>query len=342
MTTGNDNFQIRLLEPEEFEHWDQFAEAAPGGTFFHMTRWAKIIRNVFGRDFQILALFKNETLQAGFLHWPKTIFAYRMITRAPVTPYQGFIFKPSTKAKSSGAIAANQTLSNLLIKHLLEKYHYIDIVSVPQQTDVRPFIWQGFSARPRYTYTFPLLPFGELKKKFSQALRRKIKNLSGGLQVEESQETAALLQFVMESYRYHGIEPPVVETHLQKLFLALSEQEWAHIFYLKKDGSAKAGLLLLEDANNVYALFAGVDSSARKVSYTEYLYTECMKDSRFSGKRFDFLGANTQDFEQFKRSFGGELQVHFELNYTRGKILSSLSTLRKKQTLFKRSSGRNA
>lgn len=335
-------FEIQILNRSRFELWDRFVNEAPGGTLFHSTRWASIIQPIFARDFRILVLFKQQELQAGFLFWPAKTLGFSMITRAPLTPYQGFLFKASKKERSSGSIAQIQEWSSLLIAHLKEEFDYIDLVTVSEQQDIRPYIWQEFSAQPKFTYTFPLLPFDQLEKQFSQSLRRKIKNRSAGLEVEETQETDKLLQFVLDSYRYHGLEPSVPEKNLKKVFSALAAEDWAHVFYLKKDGVERAALLLLEDNRNVFALFAGVDTEARKEFYTEYLYTQCMKDSRFSGKKFDFLGANTKDFEQFKRSFGGDLQVYFELNYTRGKVLSSLSKLRKKQTMLKRRMGRNA
>ena len=341
MKQANNKYEIRDLDPSRFFLWDKFVQDAPGGTLFHTTHWAKMVQHVFGRDFRILALFRQEELQAGFLFWPGSALGFPVISRAPLTPYQGLLFKASQKGKSSGSIAQRQEWSDMLIARLSNEYHYIDLLSVPEHRDIRPFLWRDFSAQPRFTYTFRLAPFNELQKQFSQSLRRKIKNRSAALQVEEARDSDRLLRFVLDSYNHHGLEPPVPEDDLQKLFSALGKEDWAHISYLKKEGAALAGLLLLEDENGLYALFAGVLAEARKEFYTEYLYTECMKDSRFSGKKFDFLGANTKDFEQFKRSFGGGLQVYYELNYTRGKILNLLSSLRKKQNLKKRRLRRN-
>jgi hypothetical protein len=173
---------------------------------------------------------------------------------------------------------------------------------------------------------------------FSQSLRRKIKKYACSFIVDELSDTDLMAALTAQSYRSHGIEPPVSQTQLEKLFSALSKEEWARFYCLKKDSSILAGLLLLEDETHLYSLFAGVSSAVRNEFYTEYLYTECMKLPEFEGRQFDFLGANTQDFEQFKRSFGGSLQPYYELNYTKGAALKTLIKLRQKQTLLHRRS----
>ena len=341
MTSEKVKYQIRLLKPDEYDVWNQFTEEAPSGNLFHSTRWANIIRQVFGRSFEILALFKKETLQAGFLYWPKQMLHYPLITQTPLTPYQSFVLKQSAKEKPSAGSAEFHTLSNLLLKKLLFQFRHIDLATVPGATDVRPFIWQNFSARPRYTYTFPILPFGELQKQFSQALRRKTKKYAAEFSVIESKQPEELWQFVLASYRHHGIAPPVNARKLSEFFSVLSQTDWAHFFYLNKNDRPLAALLLLEDGRHVFALFAGVRQQERTGFVSEYLYTQALKQPAFLGKQFDFLGANTPDFEQFKRSFGGQLQVYFELNLTRGKTLQTLSRIRKRQHLLVRRKRRN-
>ena len=336
MTENQKYYTVRFLSQSEYENWDRFISESENAGLFFTVHWAMVIRQVFSRNFKILALLKDEEIQAGFLHWPKSFLGFQMITRAPVTPYQDFVFKKSTKEKTSARAAEYHELSNLLLEHLQKEYSHIDMASTPDRADIRPYTWKNFNSIPKYTYRFRLLPFEELKAQFSQSLRRKIKKYTSEFEAVKSSETNSMADMVTDSYRHHGIEPPVTPAQLQKLFSVLADEDWAHFYYLQKDDKPYAGLLLLEDEHRVYSLFAGAGSTHRSEFVTEYLYTECMKQQSFAGKQFDFLGANTKDFEQFKRSFGGELQVYYELNYTRGKILRFLSSLRRKQVLLKR------
>ena len=102
------------------------------------------------------------------------------------------------------------------------------------------------------------------------------------------------------------------------------------------DEKPAAALFVLYDQNRVYALFSGIDMNYRNAQYTEYLHAAVLQKPEYQGKMFDFLGANTRDFEQFKRSFGGQLQQGFRVVYYKNYITRLLLILREQQHLLSR------
>ena len=102
------------------------------------------------------------------------------------------------------------------------------------------------------------------------------------------------------------------------------------------DKKPAAALFVLFDNNRVYALFSGIDFKYRDEQYTEYLHAAVLQEPEYQGKMFDFLGANTADFEQFKRSFGGELRQSFRVVYYKNTTTRFLLKLREKQHLLAR------
>ena len=106
------------------------------------------------------------------------------------------------------------------------------------------------------------------------------------------------------------------------------------IYYLSSEGEFVCGLVILLDKKNVYALFSGINAKYRESQYTQYLHASIMLLPEFQGKTFDFLGANTQQFEQFKRSFGGELHTFFHVTYYKNPIIRNIHSLRSFQHLF--------
>ena len=108
------------------------------------------------------------------------------------------------------------------------------------------------------------------------------------------------------------------------------------LYYLMVDENPAAALFVLYDQNRVYALFSGIDLNYRNEQYTEYLHATVLQEAEFQGKMFDFLGANTPDFEQFKRSFGGQLQQGFRVIYYKNFTTRVLLKLREQHHLISR------
>ena len=108
------------------------------------------------------------------------------------------------------------------------------------------------------------------------------------------------------------------------------------LFYQVIDEKPVAGIFVLVDQTTVYALFSGIGANFRKQVNNELVHLHVLKHPDFAGMTFDFLGANTQDFEQFKRSFGGELVTFYKVRYTKNKFVSAMLKLREFYHLRKR------
>lgn len=328
---------IRELGPEEYALWDQFVYSTSPGTLFHTTRWGQVISNLTQRPFKVLATFEHEKITGGLLFWPKKNFNLNAITNMPATSYQGILTHEPLSDKKSGLIASQQHTSKMLLKELKEEYDFIQIPLAPGISDVRPYQWEGFKAIPAYTYSFTIRPMAELEFQFNRTLRQNIRTAKkDGLYTEESDQIKPLIDFVLSSYRLHHKTPPISEGLLSALFEDILNQKIGKIYYLKKDKQPLAGFIALHDSKSVYALFMGIDPEQRKQNYNKYIYASVMEKEEFLGKRFDFLGANEQDFETLKRSFGGELQHFYRVSYYKNNWIKCLATVREKQHLFRR------
>ncbi len=337
MTTKPNQGQLQYLNPRQYALWDEFALAHPQATLFHTTAWAEVIRTVFGRPFRIVADLNTDDINCGMLFWPKKNLRISAITRAPLTPYQGILHNLPETAKNSTRRSRYQINSERITRFLKNDYPFIDLPLYPGVDDVRPFIWNGCTAQPHYTYRFKITAFEQLQQQFSQSLRRKINAAEKeNLQVVQSDHSADLIRFVCDSYRHHGRRPPVGQGQIEHLFRIINEKEIGEIYYLKKDDKNIAGLCILTDKRRIYTLFAGIDYRYRNSEYSALLYVKVLQQQRFIGSELDFLGADLPEFEQFKRSFGGELCLYFSINYTKNTLYKSLANLRVMQQLFKR------
>lgn len=328
---------IRRLDPSDFALWDHFVFETEQGTLFHTSLWAGLIRQTFQRSFEIWAVFKKDEIKGGLLFFPKKIAGIPAITQAPVTNYQGILVRSSISPKSSTIITENHDVKNLILKELKSKYNFIEFSLSTGDTDVRPYLWTGFSAEPVYTYTFPIIEPQKLQAQFSKNLRTCLNSPKRNeFIIHPSDDSQPLVKFVELSYQHHHTRPPVSGNLLLRHLTGIIQSQTGKLFYLHHHERLAAGLFVLHDERRVYAYFAGMDEMYRDIQYTKFLPAAVLEMPEFQGKIFDFLGANTPAFEPYKRSFGGELKLYFKVSYQRNRFIKLLSQLRKKQHLLKR------
>lgn len=338
MTDKSGKYRVQKLESADYAQWDQFVSTHSSATIFHTTTWAKIIETVFNRKFKILAIYKNDTLKGGLLHFPKNNLGIKSIPRVPITAYQGILLQPpESSEKTSSVTAKEHELTNLILDELIQQYNYIDLTLCPNVIDMRPYKWHKFSAEPIYTYTFKITDYDELSRQFNKSLRRKIKiSLNKNPEIVVSEETDKFIKFVADSYQYHKLKPPIPSDKMDQLVRLCIENGIGKLFYLVIDKRLVAALFRLVDQHRVYGLFSGTDSNFRDQQFIKYLHALVLQQPDFQGKIFDFLGANTPDLEPFKRSFGGDLSQSFRVIYYKNPATRLLLKIREKQHLLAR------
>ncbi|MEJ2545830.1 MAG: GNAT family N-acetyltransferase [Calditrichaceae bacterium] len=337
MTDKIGKYRIEKLERADYAQWDQYVLNHPFASIFHTTAWANIIKTVFNKNFEILVIYKKDVLKGGLLYFPKVNLGIQSIPKVPLTLYQGLILQQSNSQKTSSASAEQHELTKLILENICKQYSYIDLTLCPDITDMRPYKWHKFIAEPVYTYTFEISEYDELSQQFSQSLRRKIKASSKeNHRIVCSEDTDKFVKFVTDSYHYHKIKPPVSSDKIEQLSQLCIENKIGKLYYLLVDEKPVAALFVLIDHNHVYALFSGIDLTYRNLQFTDYLHALVLQQPEFTGKIFDFLGANTPELEPFKRSFGGDLSQTFRIIYYKNIVTRILLKIREKQHLLAR------
>ncbi len=313
MHDQSSKYTLRQLQPGEETLWNDFIEENNLPLFFGL-KWARIIQTLTGRPYKILLIEKNEVVQGGLLYWPHKRFGLHALTPVPFTPYTGPVLKQESAEKNSTRIAFNSQCHELLARHLLQRFDFIRITTHPQLSDIRPYLWSGFEAFPFYTYRLPL--DGNAETRYNNTLKRQIRTAEKeGLSVETSGECEPIADFVEQSYRAHGFNPPLPKKDVLRLTEAVLREETGRLFYVYTAGGERiGGVLLTEDRNTVYYTLSGIKRAYKHVQPMAFLLHSVFGDERLRHKEFDFIGANTPALEQFKRGFGGSLIPYYGLS----------------------------
>jgi len=332
LMADSDKYKIALLNPAEYYLWDHFVSKAPQGSLYFKSSWAQQLKESTSRNFKILAAWKGDQISAGILYWPKMVAGMSVIRHAPVTPYQGILLGKPESDKPSSITASNHEQINTLLAYLQDRFVYIDLLLPPGFVDIRPFQWQGFESEVRYTYQFKIDPKEELYQQFSQSLRRKMKKYDqDDFQLHTSNDSDTLVEMIRNSYKVHQKKPALPAKQLRKLFKSILQNNLGKIFYLVREDEPLAGILVTKDERHLFSYFAGMSDTFRTKYDSEFLYSSTIEQPEFLNKTFDFLGANNVAFEQFKRSFGGQLIPYYRVVYQKNNMVRFLSALRRRQ-----------
>ena len=331
-----ENIIIDKLTITGKSEWDSFLRSSPQGTLFNTFDWAEILQSVFGLHHEVLAATKNGSILAGIMIFYKTKLGQKIVTHAPLTAYNGPVFGEITDGEKSQKITEQQyELSNLLLCAIEKEYRFINISSSYNLNDSRPYLWRNWKVKPQYTYILNLEDKETIWDSFSSSLRRKIKHCeTAGFTISESSNNHKLLELQEESYAKSGIKPVLPIASFEKFINAAKEKNIVDIYSISQGDDIHSMRAMLKWNNTVYDWIAGTDAQFKNSNATHYLLWELFKKySADNYSYFDFMGANTKNITDFKRSFGGSLTEYFDLTYYSSslvKLMIKIDRLRKR------------
>jgi hypothetical protein len=297
---------------EDPETWDRFVEESPQGTVFSTLGWMRIAAEAQGGEPVALGVFEGEKLLGGaaFLEIKKGPF--RKATTPALTPYGGILHRPFRGKRSSEEESLRHSCAGPLVDHLNRRYDFVYLVHPPSVSDVRPFSWNGFDSRVRYTYHLDIASPDAVWDGFEHRMKTVIRNAEGELTVESSPWTGGFAELYEHVYRDRGGEPPVARGVVERMAPAAIDSCGGDLRIVRDpDGTAVCAGLFVRDGHAVYAWVSGALPSRNSSGAMSCLVWDTVR--RYSGSVpvFDMVGANIPGVAFYKRGFGGTLVPYY-------------------------------
>lgn len=306
----DDNITVSELTESEFPLWDAFVHRSPQGTFFNSSDWAKVLREVFERDFCILVSKTGDQIESGILVFEHRKMNHLLATAVPFYPFSGPLFYLPEDEKKQRTVAKRLKLSNALVRTLNQRYAIWRISTHQSHKDMRSYLWNGSVVTPTYTYEFDL--DGEIRDQYSQSLRRKLKRVDPNcIKSEPVPGAKSLLQLYKKSYQRHGLVPPLSDVQALRFLHIILKNPLSKIYYYQDDEQIMAMRIIIQDRQTAYDLMAGSDDEFGNAALA--LVDQALHNVAGSASSFDFMGADHPEIEKFKRSFGGRLTVRYNI-----------------------------
>lgn len=255
-------FEIRILDNDGREEWDEILSHSSQSTIFHEWTWLKIAERHTQMKFYPVVGIKDGVPVGVFpLFFKRTGFINMVFSPPPHTAmfYLGPVFiepKVQMQEKRERIYGAFQNSVEAFITREL-RAHYTSIALAPALQDPRPFTWSGYSVMPNYDYTINLSKgIDTLYQSLDRNQRISLKNsIQKGMIFESGakKEYEKILDLMDIRYAEQG----KIVTIPRQYFLDLYEiyKDRLKIFIVRVDGEIVTGAIRIHYGNTLYGWF---------------------------------------------------------------------------------------
>jgi hypothetical protein len=302
-------FEI-LPEPQHAQ-WDEFVLNCPRGSAFQTTWWYRawgmspVVQVLRGDDGSIIA---------GICYAVGRRFGTLAMVRPPCTAGNGPVFVPALGEGRYKEITHAKKMAMLAI-HSLPPLGFYDLRLRPVDSDVMPYLWNGFDTHTGYTYVIPASQkenwMEEASKTSRKEIRRAVREVAEqGYQIEENPTAAEMLPLIQDTIAAKDFKVERLDERFAAWWQAIKDHQVGCAYLLRdKTGAPMATDILIWDRHTAYSILGGIRADLRKDSRVGTILLERMiREAHGRGLDFDFEGSALPGVERFMRSFGGELR----------------------------------
>jgi hypothetical protein len=204
----------------------------------------------------------------------------------------------------------------------------VDFLLHPGQTNVLPYLWNGFNTEIGYTNILSgsveefhrCLSYSH-RKRLNRLLRMQEGGLVEVVELDDPRELDSLLHATMLKKRFR-----IDQSAVGRLITIDGCGTLWKAVKVQADGQALGCMLVAIDARAYYGLLAGVSrkgegelANAQLLCY-DYLVGQALESGRF----FDFCGSSLPGVDQFNRRYGTRLLPRIRVLKSRSLLMSTL------------------
>ncbi len=268
---------VRPFTPAIAEQWDRFVFMQPGGSFFHLVTWKRVIEKTFGYEScYFLAERSGRITGVAPLFSISNWIAGQCLLSVPFGVY--------------GGVCAEDTESELALLHHLKQFALSRNVDFLELRNRNRGLLPDFHPNRRYaTFTAPLSEDLEVNwKRLPKDTRYMIrKGEKAGLRARQGlNQLEDFYRLFAWNLRHHGT--PVFP---RALFDNLVEEfpGRVHLLMVYAESRPVTGVLSFYFRDTILPYYAGSTSAANRLAANNFMYWELMKAAAQQGIRcFDF------------------------------------------------------
>lgn len=314
---------IKLLEPADYQRWDNYVNASDAASFFHLSAWQQVIQQAFSHK-TYYYFSEHEGQITGILplvHIKSLLFGNTLISNA-FCVYGGII------ASNDQAFAALQTQAQKLARDL-----GVDCLEMRNRQQQHPD-WPH-----KQLYVTFRKNLDDDHEKNMAAIPRKQRamvraGIKAGLNSVVDESVDRFYQAYSESVRNLGT-PVFPKRYFQVLKNVFADD--CEILIIEHEGRLVAGVMSFYYKDEVLPYYGGGTDLARDLKGNDFMYWEVMRRAVDKGcKVFDYgRSKEGTGSYRFKKHWGFEPEpLFYEVDLVKADKIPEINPLNPKYQLF--------
>ena len=307
------NYEIKILESDQFLQWDEFVKNSPQGTLFSSSKWLTA-----AGDTHIYGVFQKDRLVAGLpINVRKLPFGMLSAEHPPLTPYLGVLHEPG-ESKYVKKITREKEIHRALSQVLKSEFTLVRFNFFPGDVDLQPFVWGGYLSAIRYTYWLDIRDLDRVWDDMEKRRRNDIARAERDqITVKRSTDFEQIFSLVEKTFERQQMTASFRVSAERYHQVQLSENSCMGFIAHDADENAIAVVYLVWDHRRAYYLLGGYDPEKGHTGASALAMWQAIQyASRELGlAQFDFEGSMVPAVEQFFRKFGGQLVPYQSISW---------------------------
>jgi FemAB-related protein (PEP-CTERM system-associated) len=324
MAEASPAITVRALEARDTARWDAFVEVTPGGTFFHLSGWQRVIETAFRHRTYYLMAERGHAV-TGVL--PLTLVKTKLFGASLIS--NAFCVQGGPIAADAASLRALEDASVRLMEELR-----VPVLEFRSWAEGRAhWLTRGDLYA---SFRKPIDPSVDRNLKSIPRKQRAMirKGLQNGLRSQLDDDVERLHRVYGESVRNLGT--PVFSKKYFEILRATFPQQ-SDIVTITSDGKPVASVMNFYFRDEVLPYYGGGTADARRLAANDFMYWEVMRRACERGFRlFDFgrskLGTGAYDFKCYWGFEPTPLVYQFRL--APGRNIPDLNPLNPKFRMF--------
>ena len=312
------NIQVRVLDAQDYDKWDKFVAAAPGGSIYALPGYLEILSSVTDATFRIAVAERGGEILAGIGLYERRDRVGPYVAPRLLLYYNGPVFSAPRSKYPSENTSLHLKIVDALDDWLADQeYDYVRVKSRGDLTDVRPFQERGWAVELAYTYEVALTDGDAVFDRIESNYRRLIRRCErDGFRVESDDDFDSFFRLHSEVHERKDAPLYLPREAFHDYFEQLNDRGLARLYHARlPDGTAAASQLVLLGPHSIaHTVAAGTAAEHLRTGASVLLRWKVFEDLMNDGYTGnDLTDAALGDVTRFKSRLGGDLRLSLVL-----------------------------
>lgn len=314
-----ERFTTRVLEPAEYPDWEQFVAQSPDGSIYSLPSYLEVLCAATDASYRVLAVFRDGAIVGGIALYLNSSPVGKYVAPRLLLYYNGLVLaRSSSKYPSQRTSLRLHIVDSLLSTLQKEKLAHLRLHSRATITDIRPFLAQGWSAKPSFSYVVDLSDIEAARDRVERNFRRLIKRCEqDGIEMTQDDDFESFFALHEEIHHRKGVPLYLPKSRYRDYYRSLRERSLCRLFHarLPQGQSIASQLVLLGPHPITHTVCAGAAEEYLRSGASVFLRWKACEALAAEGYRGnDLTDAELNAVTRFKSQLGAELKLSFMLH----------------------------